>query len=126
MRIKKLKIPIYNYRLTLIESSDTKKLFEYFKKVDVDFDKREIFAHAVEATCIEKGERWLCIYLVLNRKNKFTIMSHSVIAHEAKHIADFIFDKLGCKWFDDEPHNYLTEYIVKATNEFLGIKDEIK
>lgn len=110
----------------MIESSDTKEMFQYFKKVDVNFDKHELFAHALEATRLEKGERWLCVYLVLNRKNKFNIMSHSIIAHEAKHIADFIFDKIGCHYFDDEPHNYLTEYIVKTANEFLGIKDEIK
>lgn len=126
MRIKKLKIPIYSYRFTLIESADTKEMFEYFKKVDVDFDKREIFAHAVEASRIEKGEHWLCVYIVFNTKNKFMPLTHSTIAHEAKHIADFIFERIGASTFNDEPHNYLTEYIVKAVNEFLGIKDEIK
>jgi len=126
MRIKKLKIPIYNYRFTLIESSDAEEMERYFRNMKLKFSRRELYAHAIDHIRIEKGENWLCVYLVLNRKNKFNKMSHSTIAHEAEHIADFIFDQIGCAHFDDEPHNYLTEYIVKTTNEFLGIKDEIK
>ena len=126
MRIKKLKIPIYNYRLTLIESSDSKELEEYFYKMKFKFVRSELYAHAIDHIRIEKGERWLCVYLVFNRKNEFTKLSHSTIAHECEHIADFIFETIGVDHYNDEPHCYLVEYLVKATNEFLGIKDDIK
>ena len=126
MRIKKLTIPIYKYRFTLIESSDPEEMEKYFRKMKLRFDRSSLYAHTFDHIRIEKGEKWLCVYVVLNRKNKWTKMSHSTIAHEAKHIADYIFENIGAEHFNDEPHNYLTEYVVKAINDFFGIKDEIK
>ena len=126
MRIKKLKIPIYDYLLTLIESSDPVKMEKYFRNMEYEFSRHELYAHAIEHIRLEKGERWLCVYLVFNRKNKWKKMSHSTIAHECKHIADFIFEQIGVHRFNDEPHNYLVHYLVKTVNDFFGIKDEIK
>lgn len=125
MRIKKLKIPIYDYRLTIIESSDPEEMEKYFRNMKLKFDRSELYAHAFDHIRIEKGEKWICVYLVFNRKNKWTKMSHSTIAHEAEHIANYIFENIGAEHFDDEPHNYLTGYLVKIVNEFFGIKDEL-
>ena len=126
MRIKKVKIPIYDYRLTLIESFDPVEMAEYFHKTKLRFVRNEIYAHAVDHIRIEKGERWLCVYLVFNRKNKWVKMSHSAIAHECNHITNYIFDSIDAKHYADEPHCYLLQWLVKTTNEFLGIKDDIK
>ena len=126
MRIKKLTIPIYDYRLTLIESNEPAKIEKYFRNMEYEFSRHELYAHAIDHIRFEKGERWLCVYLVLNRKNKWKPMSHSTIAHECNHIADYIFEQIGAHRFNDEPHNYLVHFLVKTVNDFFGIKDEIK
>ncbi len=126
MRTKKVKIPLYGYRLILIESSDPIEIEEYFHKIKLKFVRSDIYAHAVDHITFEKGERWICVYLVFNRKNKWEKMSHSTIAHECNHITNYIFDNIGAEHYADEPHCYLLQWLVKTTNEFLGIKDDIK
>ena len=125
MRMKKTMVPIYDYRFIMIESEDPAEMYQFFKKVDFEFDRREIYAHAVDATVFEKGEKYICVYLVLNTKNKFAPITHSVIAHESVHLADFIFEQIGSNNFNDEPHNYLVEYFVKEINLFLKIENKI-
>ena len=126
MRTKKIKIPIYDYRLTLIEADNSREMEEYFHKTKLKFVQSELYAHAIDHLRIENGERWLYVYLVFNRKNKWMKMSHSAIAHECNHITNYIYDNIGAEHYADEPHCYLLQWLVKTTNEFLGIKDDIK
>ena len=47
MRTKKIKIPIYKMRVTLIESSDKDNLVKYFKRIGFDFEDDSVFAHTI-------------------------------------------------------------------------------
>ena len=57
------------------------------------------------------------------------LLSHSYVAHEAKHAADFIMERVGCKpcKATREPYAYLQEWIVKWIGRKLrlaGIRTE--
>ena len=126
MRIKKTKIPIYKTRLVLIESDNYKDIVSYFKERNLKFKvkTKEVYAHAILHKLRENKIDYSCVYLVFNRNN-ITKLKHSVIAHEAKHAADRIFERIDATIYDDEPHAYLVEYFVKEICKFLEIKDEL-
>ena len=127
MRIKKFIVPIYHTRIVFIESSDYKEVVKYFKKIDYDFTclTNEIFAHVVDYHAVVKGEKYACMYLIIDPKYKFSSMEYSVIGHESVHLASAIFRRKGSKGYDDEPYAYLVEYFISEICKFLNIKDAI-
>ncbi len=128
MRIKKIIVPIYHTRVVFIESSDFDEVVKYFKKIDYDFTSisNEIFAHVVDDHIVVKGEKYACLYLIIDPKYKFSDMEYSVIGHESVHLASAIFRRKGAKAHDDEPFAYLVEYFISEICKFLKIKDKIK
>ena len=127
MIIKKTKIPIYKTRLILIESDNYENVVNYFKRRDLKFHvgTERIYAHTALHKLRENKLDYGCIYLVLNRNNG-TNLTYGAIAHEAKHMADIIFERTNATYYDDEPHAYLVEYFVKEICEFLKIDFKIK
>ncbi len=126
MRIKKTSIPIYKVRLTLIETSDSKKLIKYFLKFGYDKLERDrkIYAITVWDYRTIKDKMYRCVYLIFNRKQKLNKLTYGAIAHEYTHAADYIFDYIG-EEKTEECYAYLVEYFVKEICNFLEIKDEL-
>ncbi len=125
MRIKKTKIPIYKTPLILIESNNLAKVKTYFKKIDYVFEDDSIFGHTIQHYLIKENKKYNCIYVLFNRKNDYSKLKHSIIAHECNHIANFVFEYIGADSYSDEPYTYLVEYLVKEICNFLEIKDEL-
>ena len=124
MRIKKTKIPIYKIRMTLIESSNKEKVVKYFKRMDFDFECEDIFAHIIEYHRKENNKKYYCIYLVFNRENKHSKITHGVIAHEVVHATDAIFHYIE-EEKTEECYAYLVEYLINMICEFLEIDNII-
>ena len=125
MRIKKTEIPIYRIPLTLIESSDIDKIKRYFKRIKFDFEDSTVYAHVICHYRIVNDKEYHCIYMIFNRNNSHRKLKYSVIAHECKHAADYVFDYVSAENTKDEPYAYLLEYIFIKVCKFLNVKEEI-
>ncbi len=124
MRIKKIRVPIYGSRVMFIESKNYDEIVRYFKRIDYDFylNSEEIFACVVVHHTVEKGEKYNCIYFIMDSKNKYNKFDHGVIAHEALHIAHDIAEYKSHSNFSQEPLSYLVEYLVNEICKFLNVK----
>ena len=112
-------------RVTLIEASDKENLVKYFKRRGFDFKDGCVFAHTISHYRKENKLEYQCVYLVFNRKNKWAKLNYGIIAHEATHGADAIFDYID-EGKVEECYAYLVEYLVKEICGFLNINNEIK
>lgn len=100
---KTVNVPIYKFGLNII-------LTDEINKVSHLIDDESVYAHAVltSRTC----------HVILNTKENITF---GIIAHEALHIANFIFEVIGVipNFRDDEAQAYLLEWVVDKIIEFI-------
>ncbi len=124
MKIKKIRVPIYGSKVIFIESKDYDEVVKYFKRIDYDFYLKsgEIFACVIVHHTVEKGEKYNCIYFIMDSGNKFNDFNHGVIAHEALHLANDIAEYKSHSNFSQEPLSYLVEYFVQEICKFLNVK----
>ena len=110
---KIIKIPIYKGQLVFVLTNDNKKIN---KKVPDFKEKTELYGHALNMM-YEKEASYI---IVLNSKHTHSRMTVGVMAHEAVHIADFIFTNCGITHDldNDEPFAYLVEWITNELYEF--------
>ncbi len=106
LHFKQVQIRIYKGRLLIALTNDIEKLN---RKIGIDYDE-DIFAFAT--TVKYKGER--ANLIALNFDDGFAPITHGVIAHEATHVANFIFEYIGVvpSFDNDEPLAYLTQWVV--------------
>jgi hypothetical protein len=114
-KLKEVDIPIYRGTLVIIFTDDPEKL-----KKEIDDNSfsipASIYCHAMYA---EKDERHGFI-AIFNFKNKGRPVTHGAIAHEAVHIANFMFDSRGMvpDQKNDEAFSYFTEWVVDQVYTF--------
>ena len=107
MKIKTIKIPIYFGKLTLIKSKNFKKTNEKYK---LNIPSR--FGAVTFRN--EKADGFEVVI-------SFVDSNVSLIAHEAIHACNFIYENIGAKLdIDNDEHQaYITGWIVDEIDEFL-------
>lgn len=106
MTIAKYKIPIYFGSLWVVFSDN---FIEDGKKIGVDFTENS--NDCLGLAFKKRGDKDIyCVFIKTNRVNDM-----SVIAHEAYHISNYIFEDIHAKpsLKNDEPQAYLIGWIVK-------------
>lgn len=97
MKIKKIRIPIYEYNLTVIVVECLSEIAEKYSLKDVE--------RCAAITFKRKGDVFVA----------FSKLSNSTIAHEIVHIINYIFADCGAMLDldNDEPQAYLTSYLFE-------------
>lgn len=116
MKVKELKVPIYNARLRLILTDDLSKLNERynFNILPNDYDA-VTFKHNVDSTDLVF---YVAAFEIGKFKNKF-------IAHEVVHLVNLIYLDHGIELdrVNDEPQAYLTGFLFEKIEKFIKSKD---
>jgi hypothetical protein len=104
---KKLIIPIFDYKLTII-------IFDRWEEVKHIFDREE------EPRAITRGMPGASIVAV-------NINSKSSIIHEAEHVKNFIWDRIGYipSASNDEVDAYLITYIYEKIIDVYNKHDKV-
>lgn len=112
MKIKTIDIPIYFGKLTLIKSKNFKKTNEKFGVSIPDRFGAVTFRN-------EKADGFEVVV-------SFVDSNVSLVAHEAVHVCNFIYENIGAKLdiLNDEPQAYLVGWIVEEIENFLKKKNE--
>lgn len=108
MKIKTISIPIYFGKLTLIKGKNFKKTNEKFK---VEIPSR--FGAVTFRN--EKADGFEVVV-------SFVDSNVSLVAHEAIHVCNFIYENIGAKLDieNDEHQAYITGWIVDEMETFLN------
>lgn len=133
MKVKNLTVPLYGGLLTFIDTvSWIEVKEEYGEMAILNPEDDEPFAQTGMFRRMEGGTDMQCIFLVVNTKYRHPVaypkgLDESIVAHEAVHIKNYIFDRAGvvnCRE-NDEPEAYLVQWIVEQITLFLSeIKKE--
>ncbi len=116
LHFKQVQIPIYKGRLLIALTNDIEKLN---RKTGINYSG-DIFAFTI--TIEYKNEQ--AYLVVLNFDDDFAKITHGIVAHEAVHVANFIFERIGVvpSFDNDEPLTYLTQWVVdeiyKVVNKY--------
>ena len=113
--LKAEKIPIYVGYLVLILSNDVKKLSKKFPRY-ID-DDENLYANTIR----DYYKDWRGFYVILNFKNKYSKITHGVIAHEAYHVTSFLAEAVGMRHdpANDEPMAYLHEWVITQLYKWI-------
>lgn len=116
MKIKKIKVPIFNNRLILVDSTDWSILTKHGIQAQYIPSRSEYIAVAMESKD--------SIFLVFDTTKKdFDI---SVVVHEAVHASNYILEDIGhvSSAQNDEVNAYLTQWVSKKCFDFLGLNNK--
>lgn len=107
IRKQEFKVPLYNNKFSVI-------LYEKVEEVTsiIGTDNLENLNG-----CVVKNEEGLHLLLDISKG----VPSPGIIAHEAKHLVNYIFIDLGIELslYNDEPEAYLLTWVVNAIHEIL-------
>lgn len=118
MKIKNLIIPIYNYKLNVYEvtsKKDTEELIRELRKFKI-FDKedfkelKENILNGSDGACTYHN-KYNCTLIVIIYKQTKTPRRREVLAHEKRHVEDFIGKHLGIN--DVEAMAYLAGWLAR-------------
>ena len=111
-------VPIYKGKLIFIDSENNEKLRKMCPAI---LEEEDLYAHAVKGSY--KG--FMGYFLVID-SSRYPI-SPGTIAHEAVHIAMYIFETVGATVENDnpEPFTYLVGYITDEFHKWAS-KNKIK
>lgn len=119
---KIVNIPIYGSWLCIILSNDAKLIN---KEVDNFGYDKEPYATAIYNSIKIKGDKHLRqgFYVILNPDNELGITT-GVIAHEAFHISNMLFEIRGVRpsFDNDEPQAYFIEWVCDEVCGFMKKK----
>lgn len=118
---KTVNIPIYRGTLDICISDDREKVCSLY--TDFSDYTGDIFAHTLHNTYGRK------VVVILNPAHKYSNITPGIIAHEAVHVASFVFNSRGvlADHENDEPLAYFVEWVVDEINKYLNsLKIEIK
>ena len=110
---------IYPVKLHVAFSPNLKFAWEGYRRGDGTCLKGE-WEERVKAytfSNVKEVETGKHVVLVVFRSKKAATIP--TIAHEAKHVADFIFEDIGMTFLTCEPHAYLLEWAVKCMLDAL-------
>jgi len=112
--IKKIKIPIYNGTLVLIQNKSLQDIPKKWKP-----EKFDLSGYAA-VTCHRDNKFGFRYFVILFTKS----IGSKTIAHEALHCMSDIFDHRGIKFdiYNDEPAAYLLGWIVDQCHKYLKVK----
>lgn len=125
---------IYPCRLWVGKQSPFEEVEEKFWTLTTDYEKTPIEEaeyirnRFVVATCypvVDKAEGWLGILMVIHLPKQ---MSVGKIAHEATHVTDFLWERLGMEGYsfkEGEPRAYFTEWVANCI-DFVRKYKEVK
>jgi hypothetical protein len=104
MKSKRIKIPIYNGTLVMIQVDNWDKVIKKYDQEITDSMDGVVFKHNHE-------------YVVAYNHNP----KPGIIAHEAVHLVNHIFiDKhMTLDPYNDEPQAYLTEWFVNTISDYF-------
>lgn len=108
-------VPIYRGVLVVIVSNSIKLVNEEIE--GIEWREKEVYAH----TLLSNWEGNNGYVVILNPDCSVRKMTHGVIAHEAVHVAQFIFENHGVRHdFDNpEPFNYLVEWVTDEIYRYI-------
>lgn len=108
MRSKKIKIPIYQGTLIIIETDDLSEVSNKYNTPDL----------SKYGAVTLKDENEYRHYIVAFESDSF---SNSLIAHEVVHLINYIFLDCGVELdrVNDEPQAYLTGWLFKKIEKFF-------
>lgn len=119
MKVKKIKVPIFNHTLNVYEvekKRDADKLIKELKDlniIDSKEDESEIYA-SIENECdgactyYRKADCTLVVVIYIQEKDE---RRREVLAHEKRHCEDYILEHLGIN--DKETSAYLAGWLAK-------------
>lgn len=125
---------IYPCRLWVGKQSPFEEVEEKFWTLTNEYEKAPIEESEyirnrfVVATCypvVEKTEGWLGVLMVIHLPKQ---MGVGKIAHEATHITDFLWERLGMEGYsfrEGEPRAYFTEWVANCI-DFVRKYKEVK
>ena len=134
MKHKRLKIPIYERNLVLV---DAEKLEDVLTKYPMPESVTQDLTDLYGAITINGGIRgknknkesvsWNCIYVLFNTKDPNSTTDIGVLAHEAFHVLEYVFMAIDQEHtIQSEPKAYLLGWLVNQMCDFLGVKKEIE
>jgi len=111
---KVIDIPIYFGKFVIVATNNMKKLD---KATKLKTNKTNLYA----TTFWNMYDEDEGFFVAFNFWNKNKQINHGVIAHEAVHIADFIFESRGVQrdWENDEPYAYIVQFLVDEIYKFI-------
>lgn len=116
--IKEYDFYIYPRKLWITCNATPEELNEYFPSGDTDGDKFEELDETVSALVELVGDKNEKAGYLIRFENKDS-MSPEIIAHEASHVALYLYNYIGANAsLDQEPFAYLMQYIVKCCYDF--------
>lgn len=127
MKIQRTVLEPYGRRLVMIDTDDLPKLLKYLKRLGCTAEvlnymqaKDQIYAHTLSGSVLEVGIRWHTIFVVFNSKGVEKI-GVGVLAHEARHISNFIYQAVGVEpdIHNDESDAYFLGYVAETLATFL-------
>lgn len=110
---KIIPIRIYPYKFEIILTNNKGKVERMF-----GIDEAELYAYSIESS--RRGKRVFTI--ILNHDNKFSKITPGIIAHEAAHIANMLFDQIDIKpdFQNDEAFCYFLQWVVNHVHTFIN------
>ena len=133
LKVTDLKVPIYNQLVRVVETNSLKKVTKYFEEIDDECNwdavfEGQIFAITIEGIYKSKGVDCYCIYVVFNPEHCVNSLTYGTVAHEAHHVMEFLFDRIGVKidTHNAEPTTYLLGWLVDEILKILGVSSKIK
>ena len=107
-------IPIYKGQLVIVLCDNSTE----FKERYSNFPHNEIFAHSFGREF--KGEEGY--FILLNTNSKYAKITQGVIAHEALHIVNILFEQRGVSYqLDNDEHAcYMLQWVVDEINNYLN------
>ena len=113
---KEYEVPYYRSVLIVVLTNDYERLSEFYP----EYDHEDMFASSDLINY--HGTR--SILMVLNFKCDVDRITNGIIAHEALHAANFIFDAVGvpADYDNDEPLAYLVKWITDKVHGFVSEK----
>lgn len=110
-------MPLYHGELGIVATNNIDELLENRGIVASEHGIDELYGH----TFLTENDNHQLFLIVLNPYQKVKI-TNGVIAHEAAHIANLIFEyrDIRADLDNDEPYCYLIEGIVNEVYKFLN------
>lgn len=124
---------IYPCRLWVGKQPPFEEAEEKFEALTTDYERTPIEEaeyirnRFIVATCypvVEKTEGWLGVLVVIHLPKQ---MGVGKIAHEATHVTDYLWERLGMKGYsfnEGEPRAYFTEWVANCIDFVRKYKEE--
>lgn len=120
MSRKDLRAPLYGIPFTVLLFENCKEAEKWFNK---NLPESSFDPHAFNYDgWVTERENVLYVTFVKDKRDGATYPTPGIIAHEALHLMNEIFSKVGYRvdQYNDEPQAYLLTWIVNRIHEFVN------